>query len=110
MLVLKENMKAGAEKGFINATDCADYLVEKGIPFRDAYKIVGNIVKYCIQNNTTLEKLDIKTYKEFSDCFEEDIYNAVDLMNCVNKRDVIGGPSKRQVEFQIAKFEKWLRI
>ena len=110
MLVLKENMKAGAEKGFINATDCADYLVEKGIPFRDAYKIVGNIVKYCIQNNTTLEKLDIKIYKEFNDCFEEDIYNAVDLMNCVNKRDVIGGPSKRQVEFQIAKFEKWLKI
>lgn len=110
MLVLKENMKAGAEKGFINATECADYLVEKGIPFRDAYKIVGNIVKYCIQNNTTLEKLDIKTYKEFNDCFEEDIYNAVDLMNCVNKRDVIGGPSKRQVEFQIAKFEKWLKI
>lgn len=110
MLVLKENMKAGAEKGFINATDCADYLVEKGIPFRDAYKIVGNIVKYCIQNNTTLEKLDIKTYKEFNDCFEEDIYNAVDLMNCVNKRDVIGGPAKKQVEFQIAKFEKWLKI
>lgn len=110
MVVLKENMKAGAEKGFINATDCADYLVEKGIPFRDAYKVVGNIVKYCIRNNTTLEKLDIKTYKEFNDCFEEDIYNAVDLMNCVNKRDVIGGPSKRQVEFQIAKFEKWLKI
>lgn len=110
MLVLKENMKAGAEKGFINATDCADYLVEKGIPFRDAYKIVGNIVKYCIRNNTTLEKLDIKKYKEFNNCFEEDIYNAVDLMNCVNKRDVIGGPSKRQVEFQIAKFEKWLKI
>lgn len=110
MLVLKENMKAGAEKGFINATDCADYLVEKGIPFRDAYKVVGNIVKYCIQNNTTLEKLDIKIYKEFNDCFEEDIYNAVDLMNCVNKRDVIGGPAKRQVEFQIAKFEKWLNI
>ena len=110
MLVLKENMKAGAEKGFINATDCADYLVEKGIPFRDAYKIVGNIVKYCIQNNITLEKLDIKKYKEFNDCFEEDIFNAVDLMNCVNKRDVIGGPSKRQVGFQIAKFEKWLKM
>lgn len=110
MLVLKENMKASAEKGFINATDCADYLVEKGIPFRDAYKIVGNIVKYCIQNNITLEKLDIKKYKEFNDCFEEDIFNAVDLMNCVNKRDVIGGPSKRQVEFQIAKFEKWLKM
>lgn len=110
MVVLKKNMKAGAEKGFINATDCADYLAQKGIPFRDAYKVVGNIVKYCIQNNTTLEKLDIKTYKGFNDCFEEDIYNVVDLMNCVNKRDVIGGPAKRQVEFQIDKFEKWLKI
>lgn len=110
MVVLKKNMKAGAEKGFINATDCADYLAQKGIPFRDAYKVVGNIVKYCIQNNTTLEKLDIKTYKGFNDCFEEDIYNVVDLMNCVNKRDVIGGPAKRQVEFQIDKFEKWLKM
>lgn len=110
MVVLKKNMKAGAEKGFINATDCADYLAQKGIPFRDAYKVVGNIVKYCIQNNTTLEKLDIKTYKGFNDCFEEDIYNVVDLMNCVNKRDVIGGPAKRQVELQIAKFENWLKI
>lgn len=110
MVVLKENMKASAEKGFINATDCADYLVEKGIPFRDAYKVVGNIVKYCIQNNTTLEKLDIKKYKEFNNCFEADIYNAVDLMNCVNKRNVIGGPAKKQVEIQIAKFEKWLNI
>ena len=110
MVVLKENMKAGAEKGFINATDCADYLVEKGIPFRDAYKVVGNIVKYCIQNNTTLEKLDIKKYKEFNNCFEADIYNAVNLMNCVNKRNVIGGPAKKQVEIQIANFEKWLNI
>ncbi len=110
MVVLKKNMKAGAEKGFINATDCADYLAQKGIPFRDAYKVVGNIVKYCIQNNTTLEKLNIKTYKGFNDCFEEDIYNVVDLMNCVNKRDVIGGPAKRQVEFQIDKFEKWLKM
>ena len=100
MNVLKDNMKPAAEKGFINATDCADYLVGKGIPFRDAYKIVGNIVKYCIQNNTTLERLDIKTYKEFNDCFKEDIYNAVDLINCVNKRNVIGGPAKNQIEFQ----------
>ncbi len=110
MNVLKDNMKSAAEKGFINATDCADYLVGKGIPFRDAYKIVGNIVKYCIQNNTTLERLDIKTYKEFNDCFKEDIYNAVDLINCVNKRNVIGGPAKNQIEFQIAEFEKWLKM
>lgn len=108
MAVLKENMKAAAEKGFINATDCADYLVEKGLPFRDAYKIVGNIVKYCIENNTTLEKLDLSIYKQFHPIFEQDIYKAIDLINCVNKRNVIGGPTKEQVEKQIALVEKEL--
>ncbi len=101
MSVLKENMKTAAEKGFINATDCADYLVEKGLPFRDAYKIVGNIVKYCIEHNTTLEKLDIETYKQFNTAFDEDIYSAINLINCVNKRNVFGGPAKEQVEKQI---------
>lgn len=100
MTVLKENMKAAAEKGFINATDCADYLVEKGLPFRDAYKVVGNIVKYCIENNTTLEKLDLSVYKQFNHVFEQDVYQAIDLINCVNKRNVIGGPAKEQVEKQ----------
>lgn len=101
MTVLKENMKAAAEKGFINATDCADYLVEKGLPFRDAYKVVGNIVKYCIENNTSLEKLDLDMYKQFHPVFEQDVYQAIDLINCVNKRNVIGGPAKEQVEMQI---------
>ena len=101
MSVLKENMKTAAEKGFINATDCADYLVEKGLPFRDAYKIVGNIVKYCIEHNTTLEKLDIETYKQFNTAYDEDIYSAINLINCVNKRNVFGGPAKEQVEKQI---------
>ena len=101
MTVLKENMKAAAEKGFINATDCADYLVEKGLPFRDAYKVVGNIVKYCIENNTTLEKLDLSVYKQFNSVFGQDIYQAIDLINCINKRNVIGGPAKEQVEKQI---------
>lgn len=101
MTVLKENMKAAAEKGFINATDCADYIVEKGLPFRDAYKVVGNIVKYCIENNTTLEKLDLSVYKQFNSVFGQDIYQAIDLINCVNKRNVIGGPAKEQVEKQI---------
>lgn len=101
MTVLKENMKAAAEKGFINATDCADYLVEKGLPFRDAYKVVGNIVKYCIENNTSFEKLDLDMYKQFHPVFEQDVYQAIDLINCVNKRNVIGGPAKEQVEMQI---------
>lgn len=110
MTVLKENMKAAAEKGFINATDCADYLVEKGLPFRDAYKVVGNIVKYCIKNNTTLEKLDLSVYKQFNHVFEQDVYQAIDLINCVNKRNVIGGPAKEQVEKQIELSEKELDI
>ena len=110
MTVLKENMKAAAEKGFINATDCADYLAEKGLPFRDAYKVVGNIVKYCIENNTTLEKLDLSVYKQFNPVFEQDVYQAIDLINCVNKRNVIGGPAKEQVEKQIELSEKELDI
>ncbi len=101
MKVLKENMKKAAEKGFINATDCADYLVEKGIPFRDAYKIVGNIVKYCIENDKTLESLDLSIYKHFIPSFDNDIYSHINLINCVNKRNVIGGPAKEQVEKQI---------
>ena len=103
-------MKAAAEKGFINATDCADYLVEKGLPFRDAYKVVGNIVKYCIENNTTLEKLDLSVYKQFNPVFEQDVYQAIDLINCVNKRNIIGGPAKEQVEKQIELVEKELDI
>lgn len=110
MTVLKENMKAAAEKGFINATDCADYLIEKGLPFRDAYKVVGNIVKYCIENNTTLEKLDLSVYKQFNPVFEQDVYQAIDLINCVNKRNIIGGPAKEQVEKQIELVEKELDI
>ena len=110
MTVLKENMKTAAEKGFINATDCADYLVEKGLPFRDAYKVVGNIVKYCIENNTTLEKLDLSIYKQFHSVFNQDVYQAIDLINCVNKRNIIGGPAKEQVKKQIELSEKQLDI
>ena len=101
MTVLKDNMKKAASKGFINATDCADYLVEKGIPFRDAYKITGSLVKYCIKNDTTLENLKLKEFKEYSDKFEEDVYEAIDLINCVNKRNVVGGPAAEQVMKQI---------
>lgn len=101
MKVKKENMKKAAAEGFINATDCADYLTVKGVPFRDAYKIVGNLVKYCIDNNTILEKLDISIYKSFSEVFDEDIYDVIDLINCVNKRNVPGGPASDQVKRQI---------
>ncbi|MBQ9148111.1 MAG: argininosuccinate lyase [Oscillospiraceae bacterium] len=95
------NMKLAAQKGFINATDLADYLVKKGLPFRSAYKISGQLVAYCIQNNTVLEALPLDTYKGYSDLFEEDLYQAIDLMTCVETRISVGGPSVANVENQI---------
>lgn len=99
--VKKENMKKAAQKGFINATDCADYLVKKGMPFREAYKIVGEIVGFCIDKNLTLDELPLEEYQAFSKNFDKDIYEAIDLKNCVTKRNVIGGPAPEQVKKQI---------
>lgn len=101
MRVLKNNMKKAAEKGFINATDCADYLTKKGVPFREAYKITGELVSYCIDSDKTLEMLDINEYKKFSDKFDKDIYKEINLSTCVNKRNVIGGPAPEQVKKHI---------
>ena len=99
--VNKENMKNAALKGFINATDCADYLVRKGIPFREAYKITGEIIAYCIENNKNLENLTIDEYKQKNCNFDEDIYNSIDLINCVVNRNIEGGPSPIQVKKHI---------
>ena len=96
-----ENMKLAAQKGFINATDLADYLVKKGLPFRSAYKISGQLVAYCIQNNTVLETLPLDTYLEYSPLFDEELYTAIDLMVCVEKRISKGGTSVASVEAQI---------
>ena len=96
-----DNMKKAAQKGFINATDLADYLVVKGLPFRSAYKISGQIVSYCIQNNKTLEELSLDEYKQFSGLITDDVYEAVDLYNCVSKRNSYGGTSVKSVEKQI---------
>ena len=96
------NMKLAAQKGFINATDLADYMVKKGLPFRSAYKISGQLVAYCIQNNTVLEALPLDVYKGYSDLFEEDLYDAIDLMTCVETRISEGGTSVASVEKQIA--------
>ena len=101
MRVNKENMRNAAAKGFINATDCADYLVKKGLPFRDAYKITGRLVALCIEKNLTLETLPIEEYKVLSEIFEEDIYNAISLDTCVNQRKVDGGPAPEAVSKQI---------
>lgn len=106
--VLKDNMILAAQKGFINATDCADYLTKKGVSFRDAYKLSGQIVAYCIDNNKTLNQLSIDEYKQFSKIFEEDIYKAIDLKTCVESRMSFGGPSKKAVEEQIKICTKFL--
>ncbi len=103
MTVLKENMRAAAAKGFINATDCADYLTKKGVPFRDAYKITGQLVALCIEKGLTLETLPIEEYKALSEVFEVDVYAAINLETCVNGRTTDGGPSADSVEFQIEK-------
>lgn len=100
MKVLTKNMRAAAAKGFINATDCADYLVGKGMPFRTAYKITGEIVAYCVENNLTLETMPVEKYKEFSENFDEGIYDAISLERCVNGRKVLGGPAPENVEAQ----------
>lgn len=101
MTVLKDNMRNAAAKGFINATDCADYLVGKGLAFRDAYKATGEIVALCIDKGETLESLELIEYKNICDLFDEDVYNAIDLEKCVADRLVAGGPSVQSVEAQI---------
>ncbi len=96
-----ENMKKAALGGFINATDCADYLTKKGVPFRDAYCVTGRLVNRCIELGTTLDQLPIEEYKAFSPVFEEDVYAAIDLLTCVRQRKVPGGPAPETVAAQI---------
>ncbi|MGN0596803.1 MAG: argininosuccinate lyase [Ruminiclostridium sp.] len=101
MGVYKDNMRNAAAKGFINATDCADYLVKKGMPFRDAYKITGGLVARCIQLGTDLEHLDLSEYKKQTELFTEDVYEAISLDTCVNQRKSYGGPAPESVKAQI---------
>ena len=97
-----ENMKRAAQTGFINATDLADYLVKKGMPFRSAYKIAGQLVALCIEKRTVLEELPLSTYKTYSPLFENDLYGEIDLAACVEKRISEGGTSVASVKAQIA--------
>jgi len=101
LTVNKEKMLESARHGFLNATDCADYLVRKGMAFRDAYKITGGLVALCIDKKTSLDELPIEEYKKFTDLFEEDVYESLDLVRCVNERKVYGGPAKSSVEKQL---------
>jgi len=100
MSLRPENMRRAAGEGFINATDCADYLVKKGMPFRDAYTIVGKLVKYCVEHGKTLETLTLDEYKAHSDAFNKDIYDAINLEACVQSRNIPGAPgdTERQIE------------
>ncbi len=101
MSVYKDNMRNAAARGFINATDCADYLVKKGMPFRDAYKITGGLVAECIEKQTDLEHLPLECYQEKTELFTDDIYTAISLDTCVKERKSYGGPSPESVKTQI---------
>ena len=104
-----EDMKNAAARGFINATDCADYLTKKGVPFRDAYNITGRLVRTCIDMGLTLDTLPLSEYKKAHEIFEEDVYQAIDLHTCVSRRTVDGGPAPTAVAKQIAHMEELLR-
>ena len=109
MSVCTDNMKRAAQAGFINATDLADYLVKKGLPFRSAYKISGQIVAKCIAEGKVLETLSLDDYKAFSDLFDEDLYNEISLTTCVEKRISEGGTSVKSVETQIEYVKNMLK-
>jgi argininosuccinate lyase len=102
-------MRRAASEGFINATDCADYLVKKGLPFRDAYTILGKLVRRCMETGKTLETLPLDEYKSFSPLFDDDVYEAVKLETCVELRNVPGGPSSTSVAAQLDSVRAFLR-
>ncbi len=105
----KETMEESAKKGFTNATDAADYLVSHGVAFRDAHGIIGRLVLYCIEQNKAIEELKLSELQSISPFFGEDIYEAVSMEACVNKRLTLGAPGKAAMEQVIAQNEKWLR-
>ena len=101
MTANRDAMKKAAQKGFINATDLADYLVKKGLPFRSAYKISGQLVALCIEKDTVLDDLPLETYKQYSELFDTDLYEEIALETCVNKRTSLGGTCVDSVKSQI---------
>jgi len=108
MKVNKTNMLKGAKGGFTNATDVADYLVKKGLPFREAHSVVGQMVFYSIENSKSLDELSIDEFKSFSDIIDQDIYDAISMETCVNDRKVIGGPAEETVKNAISVMKKRL--
>lgn len=105
----KDKMRASAEGGFTNATDAADYLVNHGVPFRDAHGIIGQLVLYCIDKNISLGEMTLDEYKAISPVFEEDIYDAISMETCVDKRNTIGAPGPKAMQRVIAIYEEYLK-
>ena len=108
LTVLPKNMRSAASGGFINATDCADYLTKKGMPFREAYMIVGRLVNMCIKAGETLDTLPLKDFRSISNLFDADVYQALELKTCVNGRTVYGGPAADSVKQQIANIKAFV--
>ena len=104
----KENMENSAKNGFTNATDAADYLVNHGVAFRDAHGIVGRLVLFCIEKNCSLDDLTLAEYQEISPVFQEDIYEAISMKNCVEKRNTIGAPGTEAMKEVLGIQEKYL--
>jgi argininosuccinate lyase len=109
MTVNKDDMYAAAKKGFMNATDAADWLVKHKVPFRDAHAVIGKLVFYCIEHNKNLEDLTLDEYKSVSPVFDESIYDAISLETCVNTRTVDGGPSEKYIKRLIALNEDFIK-
>jgi argininosuccinate lyase len=106
----KPAMESSAKNGFTNATDAADYLVNHGVPFRDAHGIVGQLVLYCIEKDISLDNMTLEEYKAISPVFNDDIYEAISLDTCVNKRNTIGAPGKEAMEKVLKIYQEYLNI
>ena len=104
----KDNMAKSAVNGFTNATDAADYLVKKGMPFRDAHKVIGELVLYCIDKNISIDEVSLDKLKEFSELFSEDVYDEISLKTCVSKRLTIGAPGPEAMNKVIAVCREYL--
>ena len=105
----KDTMERSAVKGFTNATDAADYLVNHGVPFRDAHGIIGRLVLYCIEKDTSIDALSLEELRSISDKFDEDIYDAISLKTCVEKRLTIGAPGEKMMKQVIEKNKEYLK-
>lgn len=104
----RDVMEKSAKNGFTNATDAADYLVNHGVPFRDAHTIVGRVVLYCIDRNISIEDMSLEELRSISPVFEEDVYEAISLKTCVDKRLTIGAPGREAMESVLAVSRKYL--